>query len=106
MKITIDVDVTPRELRSFFGLPDIKPLQDEMLERIRDKVSAGVENFDVLSLVKPMLPGHVQSLDTVQKVFWQMFSNGKTSVADTEAGGSSSKENGRNISKNGTKSDA
>ena len=31
MKITVDVDVTPEELRQFFGLPNIEGLQEEML---------------------------------------------------------------------------
>nr|VFJ61149.1 MAG: hypothetical protein BECKDK2373B_GA0170837_10994 [Candidatus Kentron sp. DK] len=86
MKITIDVDVTPRELRGFFGLPDVKPLQDEMLERIQDKMRAGVEGFDVLSLMKPMLPPHMQSLDVMQKTFWKVFSGDKkTSMTNTDS---------------------
>nr|VFK22423.1 MAG: hypothetical protein BECKMB1821G_GA0114241_100225 [Candidatus Kentron sp. MB]VFK28783.1 MAG: hypothetical protein BECKMB1821I_GA0114274_100726 [Candidatus Kentron sp. MB]VFK74094.1 MAG: hypothetical protein BECKMB1821H_GA0114242_100125 [Candidatus Kentron sp. MB] len=89
MKITIDVDITPRELRSFFGLPDIKPLQDELLERIQEKMSSSVEGFDVLNLMKPLVPPHMQSLDVVQKAFWQMFSNGKTTIVNTEADNSS-----------------
>nr|VFK38394.1 MAG: hypothetical protein BECKSD772F_GA0070984_102413 [Candidatus Kentron sp. SD]VFK43511.1 MAG: hypothetical protein BECKSD772E_GA0070983_102623 [Candidatus Kentron sp. SD]VFK79578.1 MAG: hypothetical protein BECKSD772D_GA0070982_105512 [Candidatus Kentron sp. SD] len=87
MKITIDVDITPRELRGFFGLPDIKPLQDKMLERIQEKMSTSVENFDVLSLMKPMFPTQVQSLDTVQKAFWQIFTKDRTSMTSTETEG-------------------
>lgn len=96
MKISIDVDITPRELRTFFGLPDVKPLQDEMLVSIQKKMQAGVEGFDVLSIMKPLLPAQMQSLDTVQKAFWQAFSTstnkekgtanvkGKTSIPDEE----------------------
>lgn len=84
MKITIDVDVTPRELRGFFGLPDVKPMQDEMLERIQEKMRAGVEGFDVLSLMKPVLPNHMQSLDVMQKAFWKALSGErKTSIIKT-----------------------
>ena len=31
MKITIDVDITPNELRSFLGLPNVEKLQEQML---------------------------------------------------------------------------
>jgi len=31
MKITLDIDCTPEELRSFFGLPDVRPMQEEQL---------------------------------------------------------------------------
>ena len=33
MKITIDVDITPAELRSFIGLPNVEKLQSEMLSK-------------------------------------------------------------------------
>ena len=32
MKITIDVDLTPEELRQFIGLPNIEKLQEQMLK--------------------------------------------------------------------------
>lgn len=33
MKVTIDVDITPEELRRFIGLPDVENLQKEMLNQ-------------------------------------------------------------------------
>ena len=32
MKITVDVDLTPEELRSFLGLPNVEKLQEEMVK--------------------------------------------------------------------------
>jgi hypothetical protein len=32
MKINVDVDITPEELRVFMGLPDVQGLQQQMLE--------------------------------------------------------------------------
>nr|VFK51133.1 MAG: hypothetical protein BECKTUN1418E_GA0071001_100510 [Candidatus Kentron sp. TUN]VFK51327.1 MAG: hypothetical protein BECKTUN1418D_GA0071000_10079 [Candidatus Kentron sp. TUN]VFK59354.1 MAG: hypothetical protein BECKTUN1418F_GA0071002_11724 [Candidatus Kentron sp. TUN] len=98
MKISIDVDITPRELRSFFGLPDIKPLQDEMLDRIQEKMSTSVEGFDAINLMKPLLPAHMQSLDVVQKAFWQIFSKDKTSIVSTEAEKGSLKDDDKDMS--------
>ncbi|ALG67201.1 DUF6489 family protein [Beggiatoa leptomitoformis] len=71
MKIKVDVEATPQELRSFFGLPDLEPLQNEMLEIIRKNMSAGMDGFDPATLMKPFLPEHLQSLSTLQKTFWQ-----------------------------------
>ncbi|EIJ42034.1 hypothetical protein BegalDRAFT_1132 [Beggiatoa alba B18LD] len=71
MKIKVDVEATPQELRSFFGLPNLEPLQDEMLEIIRKNMSTGIEGFDPATLMKPFLPEHLQSLSTLQKTFWQ-----------------------------------
>lgn len=73
MKIKVDIEATPQELRTFFGLPDVEPLQQEMLEIIRRNLGAGMEGFDPVALMKPWLPGHLQSMETLQKNFWQAF---------------------------------
>jgi hypothetical protein len=85
MKIKIDIEATPQELRNFFGLPDLTPLQDEMLEIIRRNMSAGVEGFDPVTLMKPFLPEHLQALSTLQKTIWQAMmgqSGGKSKDSD------------------------
>jgi len=71
MKIHFDIDTTPQELRSFFGLPDIEPLQKEMLELIRKNMYAGLEGFEPSTLLKPFLPEHLHSLTVLQKTFWE-----------------------------------
>jgi hypothetical protein len=73
MKIKFDVDATPQELRTFFGLPDVEDLQREMLEEIRQKWKAGVEGFDPATLMAPFLPEHLRSLEALQRSFWQSF---------------------------------
>lgn len=58
MKITIDVDLTPEELRQFMGLPNVEKLQEQMLRNaeryLRD---AGVEQYNDLigAAMQPML---------------------------------------------------
>lgn len=71
MKIKFDIEATPQELRTFFGLPDVEPLQQEMINIIRRNMSAGMEGFDPTMLLKPWLPSHLQSVDFLQKAFWQ-----------------------------------
>ena len=36
MKITIDIDITPEELRSFLGLPNVEKLQQQMLDHAQE----------------------------------------------------------------------
>jgi len=87
MKITFDIDATPQELRTFFGLPNIESLQEEMLVMIRKNMSAGMEGFDPATLMKPFLPEHLQSLTTLQKAYWQAIlgnTNGQTSSESEE----------------------
>lgn len=71
MKIHFDIEATPQELRSFFGLPDVEPLQHEMLEMIRKNMSSGMEGFDPLTVMKPFLPEQMQSISGLQKAMWQ-----------------------------------
>lgn len=73
MKIHFDIDATPQELRTFFGLPDVETLQKEMMEQIRKKMLEGAEGFDILSIMKPMLPEHLLSMSSLQKSFWDAF---------------------------------
>lgn len=94
MKITIDVDITPRELRTFFGLPDVKPLQDEMLDRIREKMRKGAEGFDPITLMKPLMPQSMQSIEALQTAFWQAFTGKRTTVSDKEDGQNEDKQQG------------
>ncbi len=75
MKIKFDIEATPQELRIFFGLPDVEPLQQEMMNIIRKNMSAGMDGFDPTALLKPWLPTNLQSVDFIQKAFWQGLQN-------------------------------
>lgn len=69
MKIRIDVDLSPAEARAFFGLPDVGPMQEELLKTLRERMRAGVEGFDALSLMQPFLTWNLQSLEAMRKAF-------------------------------------
>ncbi len=73
MKITVDVDATPEELREFLGMPDVKPIQDEMLSRLREHLKQGGLGFDPGAMLKPLLSGNVESLESWQKALWSAF---------------------------------
>jgi Family of unknown function (DUF6489) len=40
MTMTVEAHCTPDEARQFFGLPDVKPMQDAVERRMLDAVSA------------------------------------------------------------------
>ena len=52
MKINIEIDVTPAELRHFLGLPDVAGLQEDMIDYVRTRVSRGADNFDPAELLR------------------------------------------------------
>ena len=70
MKISIDVDLTPEEARRFFGLPDVKPLQDEVVERMREQMSAGAEGLDPAAMMPPLMSSNMAAYEAIQKAFW------------------------------------
>ena len=73
MQIKITVDATPEEVRRFFGLPDVAPLQEEMIERIKEKMKAGDQGFDPLTLMQAFLVPNMSNLEAMQKAFWESF---------------------------------
>jgi hypothetical protein len=73
LKIKLDVDATPKELRDFFGLPDVQPLQEEMLQTLRERMLQGAAGFDPATLLKPFLPEGLQSVEAWQKSIWEAF---------------------------------
>ena len=58
MKITVDVDITPEELRRFLGLPNVEGLQEEMLKMAHKQITESgqtVFNDMIAGAVQPML---------------------------------------------------
>lgn len=70
MKITIDIDCTPEEARSFLGLPDVQPLQKAMMEEVEARMRANMEAMDPETLMKTWMPVGVQGFEQLQKMFW------------------------------------
>ena len=76
MKVTIDIDCTPDEARRFLGLPDIAPLQEAMVEEMRDRMMEGVRQMDRENLMKMWMPAGVQGMEQLQKMFWSQMGMG------------------------------
>jgi len=70
MKVTINIDCTPEEARTFLGLPDVKPMQDAMVEELEKRMRANLDAMDPETLLKTWLPMGVQGWEQMQKAFW------------------------------------
>jgi hypothetical protein len=57
MKVKIDIDCTPEEARTFFGLPDLGPLQQEMLKAMQEKMRGAMGAMDPETIMKAWMPG-------------------------------------------------
>jgi hypothetical protein len=67
MKITVDLDISPEEMRKLFGLPDVEAFQRQLMDDIRERMSAGAEGYDPVKLFQPYLSGTLASWDLFQK---------------------------------------
>jgi hypothetical protein len=76
MKINVDIECSPEEARAFFGLPNVTPMQDAVMEEIQDRVMSAMKGTDAETLLKTWVPAGVAGLEQMQKMFWQSFSQG------------------------------
>ncbi len=82
MKVTIEVDCTPAEARAFMGLPDVEPLQAEVMAEVQRRAMQALAMTDPQQLLKNWVPWGAQGLEAFQSIM----------RAATSTGGSASKE--------------
>lgn len=78
MKITVDIECTPEEARSFFGLPNVQPMQDVLMKKIEERMTAGLDAMTPEAMLKSWLPAGVQGLEQLQALFWQSLQGKKS----------------------------
>ncbi|MFO1104663.1 MAG: DUF6489 family protein [Amaricoccus sp.] len=72
MKVTVDIDCTPEEARTFLGLPDVKPMQEQMLRDLQARMSASIGAADPAELMQAWLPVSAKGFEQMQAFFAQM----------------------------------
>jgi hypothetical protein len=77
MKVTINIDCTPEEARTFFGLPDVQPMQERMMAELEERMKQGMSELEPEALVAKWLPIGVQGMEQFQKAMWQSFTGGQ-----------------------------
>jgi hypothetical protein len=80
MKITVNVDCTPQEARSFLGLPDLGPLQAALLGEMEGSMRAALASMDPEALMKTWFPGGMQGWEQLQKMFWTQLASGNAAA--------------------------
>ena len=70
MKVTIEIDCTPDEARSYMGLPDVKPLQAAVMGHIEQQMLRAADQFSPDAVLRmwfsamPQIPGQMQDMFT------------------------------------------
>jgi uncharacterized protein DUF6489 len=55
MKVNIEIDCTPLEARQFFGLPDMKPMQTAVMDKLQQQMMANIEKLSPEALMQSWL---------------------------------------------------
>ena len=73
MKIKLDIDCTPEELRGFFGLPDVKPMQEQLLKEVEERLRAGLNALTPETMLQIWLPAGLKGFEQLQEMFLQQM---------------------------------
>lgn len=77
MKIRVDVDCTPEEARTFLGLPDVQPMQEELLREMQARMMSNIRAMEPEEMMKLWLPASVKGFEQLQELFLKMAGGGK-----------------------------
>jgi Family of unknown function (DUF6489) len=69
MKINLDIECTPEELRGFFGLPDVKPMQEQLMKEVEERMRANLKALDPEAMMKTWLPAGLKGFEQLQEMF-------------------------------------
>jgi hypothetical protein len=77
MKVHIEVDMTPEEARTMMGLPDVVPLQQQMMEEMQARMKAAFDTNDPEAMMQAWMPfysgsagGGAKAFEQFQKFLW------------------------------------
>jgi hypothetical protein len=84
MKIRIELEVGPTELREFLGLPDVAHVQQEALDILLRKMRSGAASgSDALAILRGMVPEGLLSLNEWQRLIGRALQTGKPVKVET-----------------------
>ncbi len=72
MKITVDIDCTPEEARSFLGLPDVKPMQEHLMQELQERMSAGLRAMQPDEMLRIWLPANLKNVEQMYDALLRM----------------------------------
>lgn len=85
MKIKMEIDMSPEEVRKVMGLPDVEPMQKELMAKMQEKMNTYVDEMsDPEIFMKRIMPMGIQGMDQVQD-FFSRFVNAATDKKENKS---------------------
>ncbi len=63
MKVNFQIECTPEEARAFFGLPDLSPIHDAYVDKMKSMMSDGIAPADFEKMTRSWMPGVADGFD-------------------------------------------
>ena len=76
MKVTIEVDCTPMEARSFFGLPDVTNLNEHLVGEMKNRMDANIHMLQPDELMKSWMSFGGQAQEQFMRMMLSAASGG------------------------------
>lgn len=80
MKVSVDVDCTPEEARRFLGLPDLTPVHEAYVEKMKSVVTEGASSEMFGDMLKSWGPMNEAGMNMWRQMLGQMGQAGKSST--------------------------
>jgi len=77
MNITMNIDCTPEEARRFMGLPDLAPIHELYLDKLRDAMTNGLTPDLLENMMKTWSPMGEAGMSAWRQMIEQMTGTGK-----------------------------
>src|SRR5919107_2255054 len=77
MKVTMDVECTPEEARTFLGLPDVKPMQEHLMRELQERMAANIRAMEPEAMLRTWLPATLKGFGQMQEIFMNQMTGAK-----------------------------
>ena len=78
MNITMNIECSPEEARRFMGLPDMGPIHDLYLDKLREAMTNGMTPELLEKMMRSWSPMGEMGMSAWQKMIEQMTGTAKT----------------------------
>jgi uncharacterized protein DUF6489 len=84
MKFNVEIECTPHEARAFFGLPDVQPMQNAVLDKLQQQMMSNIEKVSPEALIQSWFTFDPKLTERFQDMFVSMAGLGGAKSSDTK----------------------
>src|SRR6478752_8626073 len=82
MKVNVEIDCTPLEARQFFGLPDVQPMQNAVMDKLQQQLLSNIEKVSPEALMQSWFTFDPKIAERFQDMFVTMAGLGGARAND------------------------